>query len=51
MSTKETTLPMRVFCPATSSHSCYEAAHAVALRHEEEKGYRRGLIDQVFTNG
>lgn len=28
-----------------------QSAHAVALRREEEKGYRRGLIDQVFTNG
>jgi hypothetical protein len=28
-----------------------QADHAVALRREEEKGYRRGLIDQVFTNG
>ena len=28
-----------------------QAEHAVALRREEEKGYRRGLIDQVFTNG
>ena len=28
-----------------------QAEHAVALRREEEKGYARGLVDQVFTNG
>jgi hypothetical protein len=28
-----------------------QAEHTVAVREAEEKGYRRGLIDQVFTNG
>ncbi len=28
-----------------------QAEHTVALRRAEEDGYRRGLIDQVYTNG
>ncbi len=28
-----------------------QADHTVALRTAEEKGYRSGLVDQVFTNG
>jgi len=28
-----------------------QAEHTVALRREEEKGYLRGLVDQVFNNG
>jgi hypothetical protein len=28
-----------------------QAEHTVELRRAEEKGYRRGLVDQVFTNG
>jgi hypothetical protein len=27
------------------------AQHTVALRRAEEEGYRRGLVDQVFSNG
>lgn len=28
-----------------------QADHDAALKKEEEKGYRRGLVDQVFNNG
>jgi hypothetical protein len=28
-----------------------QAEHTVALRKAEEEGYRRGLVDQVFSNG
>lgn len=28
-----------------------QAEHYAALRRVEEEGYRRGLVDQVFTNG
>jgi hypothetical protein len=28
-----------------------QAEHTVALRRAEEEGYRRGLVDQVFSNG
>lgn len=28
-----------------------QAEHTIAMREAEEKGYRSGLIDQVFTNG
>ncbi len=28
-----------------------QAEHTVALRRAEEEGYRRGLVDQVYTNG